>query len=196
MPAFSEAAPEPDPSLNPNKASANVIRMSASNFEALVPACFQGAICEFDEPPWDFFEGLKISQHPQATETFIAYLRSKLVTSEGNLRYGRLVKQMIADYYPKEQENLQFATYFAYEGDLKKALALYREVEKEERRNQAAPKAPALNIANVLYELKRPQEALPYYRLALAEVEHSGNFEDQRGVADFLRRRIEEIAGR
>jgi tetratricopeptide (TPR) repeat protein len=176
--------------------AAPVIVLTEENFENEVMACFRGELCQLGEDPIRLYRHYKAAGNRKANDSLISFLRSKLRDPSWAAQYKDALKTMIEDFYPPEEQPFQNAAYYSYLGDLEKSLAFYLDLEKKSVSNPKLRPAPKLNIANVLFEMRRFSEALPYYQGALADYQ-SGKQQvaqpDPREMIEFIESRINEI---
>ena len=78
---------------------------------------------------------------------------------------------MIDDFYPPQEKEFQDAAYYSYLGESQKSLVLYLDLRQKSDTDATLRQAPNMNIAGVLYDLKRPADALTHYRMALSDLE-------------------------
>ncbi|WP_413578728.1 tetratricopeptide repeat protein [Bdellovibrio sp. HCB290] len=171
------------------------LELNAGNFENLVLRCFKGEPCVLKDDPTKMYQEFKSAGNKRAMDNLISFLRSKLRTPEFRDKYKDVVKDMIADYYPPEEKQFQEAAYYNYLGDLNKSLELYLDLQAKAKHNPNLKNAPALNIANTYYDLRKYAEAQPYYEQALAELT-SGAAVPTPDPTQFVEERIAEIKAR
>ncbi|MEK2688775.1 tetratricopeptide repeat protein [Bdellovibrio sp. GT3] len=181
--------------LDAPKPEDKVLELNAGNFESLVSRCFQGEACVLADDPVKMYQDFKSAGNTRANDNLISFLRSKLRNPELKDKYKDVVLNMIADFYPQEEQKFQEAAYYNYLGDLNKSLDLYLDLEEKSKHNPGLKKAPALNIANTYYDLRKYAEAQPYYEQALAELT-SGAPVPQPDPTAFVEERISEIKAR
>ena len=185
--------PAPAISKSHEPQESKTLSLNAENFERLFPSCFQGISCEIEEPI-KLYLYFKRSQHPSVGDSIIALMRKNLQEPKFKGRYANELLSIINDYYGPKEIQFQQAAYYAYIGNLEKSLALYLDLEKKSQRDSSLRSAPKLNIANVYYDLRRFQEALPYYKSALSEfLTDKDGVKDQDAVIQFIQMRIDEI---
>ncbi|WP_413587592.1 tetratricopeptide repeat protein [Bdellovibrio sp. HCB274] len=171
------------------------LELTAINFENLVPRCFKGEPCLLKDDPMKMYQEFKAARNTKAIDHLISFLRSQLRKPEFRDRYKNILIDMIADFYPPEEQQFQEAAYYNYLGDLNKSLELYLDLQEKAKHNSSLKKAPLLNIANTYYDLRKYAEAQPYYEQALAELT-SGAEVPLPDPTPFVEERIAEIKAR
>ncbi|MGZ3775808.1 MAG: tetratricopeptide repeat protein [Pseudobdellovibrionaceae bacterium] len=172
----SAITPSSDEIINKSSSGKNIpnepptmITLTSGNFESFVLKCFQGEKCELGENPLEMYQVFKGANNHRANDSLISFMRSKLKDKEFRDQYKDMLKQMIYDFYPREEKQFQEAAYYNYLGDLQKSLDTYLDLQKKSQTDPSLRPAPTLNIANILYDMHRFKDALPYYEAALEE---------------------------
>jgi tetratricopeptide (TPR) repeat protein len=171
-----------------------LIELTEENFESNVLSCFRGEPCRLMEKPSKLYKDFKLAGDRKAIDHLISFLRSQLKDPDFRALYKDELKDMIDDFYPPNERQFQDAAYYSYLGDLQKSLDLYLDLEQRAQTNPDLRAAPKLNIANVLFDMKRYSDALPYYQAALADYNSGAQqqvaFPDPREMIAFIERRI------
>lgn len=173
-------------------ANETVTGLTYGNFESFVAKCLQGENCKFAEDPLHMYREFKSAGNERALDNMISFMRSQLKDPAFRERYQDILLDIIYDFYPQEERQFQEAAYYDYLGDKKRSLDLYLDLQKKAKLDSTLKNAPNLNIANVLYDLKRYQEALPYYQAALNDY-LSGQVRADPSPVGFIEARISEI---
>ena len=181
----------------PQAASPNApaLGLNSGNFESFVLKCFQGEKCKFADDPLRMYREFKSARNEAAMDNLIAFMRAQLKNPEFRERYQDILLDIIHDFYPPEEIQFQEASYYDYLGDKQKSLDIYLNLEKKAKLDSTLRAAPNLNIANVLYDLKRFKEALPYYQAALQDY-LSGQVQADPSPVGFIEDRISEIGSK
>lgn len=170
------------------------VKINADNFAKELPECFVHHNCTI-ENPWAIYKKLK-ETNPDEIESYFTLLRRfVLETPSFRDKHRESIAVMIKDFYPADIEDLKLADFYYFARDLEKSAELYKKVAVLHKKDPNAPAVPDLNYANTLFDMKKYQEALPYYRASRKRLEGNES-PDTLEAMNFIDERIEEITSR